>query len=80
MIGWGASGRNGGFSMKLFGLEPELTRWRWGTERTVASHRYAQRAVAWVKALVEGEGLDSDYRHTGMFRCGLATMVSRLVK
>ena len=67
-IGWGASGRNGGFSMKLFGLEPEFTRMRWGTERTVAAHRYAQRAVAFVKELIEGEGLDSDYRHTGMFR------------
>jgi glycine/D-amino acid oxidase-like deaminating enzyme len=68
VVGWGASGRNGGFSMKLFGLEPEFTRMRWGTERTVASHRYAQRAVAYVKELVERERLDSDYRHTGMFR------------
>jgi glycine/D-amino acid oxidase-like deaminating enzyme len=67
-VGWGASGRNGGFSMKLFGLEPEVTRLRWGEERTVAAHRYAQRAVAFVRDLVEREGLDSDYRHTGMFR------------
>jgi glycine/D-amino acid oxidase-like deaminating enzyme len=68
VVGWGASGRNGGFSMKLFGFEPEVTRLRWGTERLIASHRYAQRAVAFVKDLVEREDLDSDYRHTGMFR------------
>jgi glycine/D-amino acid oxidase-like deaminating enzyme len=68
VVGWGASGRNGGFSMKLFGLEPEMTKLRWGVERTVAAHRYAQRAVAFVKNLIESEGLDSDYRHTGMFR------------
>lgn len=68
VVGWGASGRNGGFSMKLFGLEPEVTKWRWGVERTVAAHRYAQRAVAFVKNLIESDGLDSDYRHTGMFR------------
>lgn len=68
VVGWGASGRNGGFSMKLFGLEPEVTKLRWGTERTVAAHRYAQRAVAFVKDLIEREHLDSDYRHTGMFR------------
>jgi len=68
IVGWGASGRNGGFNMNLFGLEPEVTRWRWGDERMIASHRYARRAVAFVKQLIESEGLDSDYRHTGMFR------------
>ncbi len=68
VVGYGASGRNGGFNMKLFGLEPELTKLRWGPEKTVAAHRYAQRAVAWVKKLIEDNGLDSDYRHTGMFR------------
>lgn len=68
VVGYGASGRNGGFSMTLFGLEPEFTKFRWGPEKTIAAHRYAQRAVAWVKRLIEENGLDSDYRHTGMFR------------
>jgi glycine/D-amino acid oxidase-like deaminating enzyme len=68
VVGYGASGRNGGFNMTLFGLEPEVTKWRWGKQRTVESHRYAQRAVAWVKKLIEDNGLDSDYQHTGMFR------------
>ena len=68
VVGYGASGRNGGFSMTLFGLEPEFTKFRWGAEKTIAAHRYAQRAVAWVKKLIEENGLDSDYRHTGMFR------------
>jgi glycine/D-amino acid oxidase-like deaminating enzyme len=68
VVGYGASGRNGGFNMKLFGLEPEVTKLRWGRQRTIESHRYAQRAVAWVKRLIEENGLDSDYRHTGMFR------------
>jgi glycine/D-amino acid oxidase-like deaminating enzyme len=80
VIGWGASGRNGGFSMKLFGLEPEFTRLRWGTERTVAAHRYAQRAVAFVKELVEREGLDSDYRHTGMFRVSYSARQLRRIE
>lgn len=68
IVGWGASGRNGGFNMTLFGLEPEVTKWRWGAQRTIAAHRYAQRAVAWVKKLIEENRLDSDYQHTGMFR------------
>lgn len=68
VVGYGASGRNGGFNMKLFGLEPEVTKLRWGRQRTIDAHRYAQRAVAWVKKLIEDNHLNSDYRHTGMFR------------
>lgn len=68
VVGFGASGRNGGFSMTLFGLEPEITKLRWGRQRTIDAHRYAQRAVAGVKRLIEENSLDSDYRHTGMLR------------
>ncbi len=68
VVGYGASGRNGGFNMTLFGLEPEFTKLRWGRQRTIDAHRYAQRAVAWVKRLIEENALDSDYRHTGMLR------------
>ena len=68
VVGFGASGRNGGFSMKLFGLEPELTVARWGRERVVAAHRFMERAVAFVRELVEKHELDSDYRHTGLVR------------
>lgn len=68
VVGYGASGRNGGFNMKLFGLEPEVTKLRWGRQRTIDAHRYALRAVAWVKQLIEQNKLNSDYRHTGMLR------------
>jgi glycine/D-amino acid oxidase-like deaminating enzyme len=68
VVGYGASGRNGGFNMTLFGLEPEITMLRWGRQRTIDAHRYAQRAVAWVKRLIEENALESDYRHTGMLR------------
>jgi len=79
VVGYGASGRNGGFNMKLFGLEPEVTKLRWGRQRTIDAHRYAQRAVAWVKQLVEEHHLDSDYRHTGMFRVSYgASQLERL--
>ncbi len=68
VVGYGASGRNGGFSMKLFGLEPEVTVLRWGKQRTVEAHRYMQKAVAHVQDLVTEHELQSDYHHTGMFR------------
>ena len=52
MIGYGASGRNGGFSMTLFGLEPAVTKLLFGEQRTVDAHRYMERAVDHVDALV----------------------------
>lgn len=81
VVGYGASGRNGGFNMKLFGLEPELTKMRWGRQKTIDAHRYAQRAVAWVKRLVEENHMESDYRHTGMLRVSYSpSQLQRLEK
>ena len=36
IVGFGASGRNGGFSMTLFGLEPAVTKAIFGQKQTVA--------------------------------------------
>lgn len=68
VIGFGASGRNGGFSMKLFGLEPEVTKARWGAEKTLEAYQYMTQSVERVRKLIEDEKLDSDYRHTGFLR------------
>ncbi len=67
-IGFGASGRNGGFNMTLFGMEPEITKFRWGEEKTRQAQDYMQQAVNYVRELIEREGLESDYEHTGMMR------------
>ncbi len=68
VVGFGASGRNGGFNMTLFGLEPEVTLARWGREKTLEAVSYMQQAVTFVKDLAQGENLSSDYEHTGMLR------------
>lgn len=68
VIGYGASGRNGGFSMKLFGLEPEVTVMRWGKQKTIEAHQYMTKAVAHVQQLVAEHDFDSDYQHPGMLR------------
>jgi len=68
VIGFGASGRNGGFNMKLFGLEPEMTVLRWGKDKMIDAHCYMQKAVAHTRSLIEANDLQCDYRHSGMFR------------
>ena len=79
-IGFGASGRNGGFNMTLFGVEPEVTLLRWGKEKTREAQAYMQRAVQYVKDLVESENLDSDYEHTGMLRVAYTDKQVRRLK
>jgi glycine/D-amino acid oxidase-like deaminating enzyme len=79
-IGFGASGRNGGFNMTLFGVEPEVTLLRWGKEKTREAQAYIQRAVRYVKDLIESENLDSDYEHTGMLRVAYTDKQVRRLK
>jgi glycine/D-amino acid oxidase-like deaminating enzyme len=68
VIGFGASGRNAGFSMTLFGLEPAVTKAIFGHQRTVEAYRYMERAVDYVGALVKEHNLQSDYEFPGFLR------------
>lgn len=68
VIGFGASGRNGGFSMTLFGLEPAVTKAIFGQQRTVEAHHYMERAVDFVDALVREHKIESDYWFPGFLR------------
>lgn len=68
VIGFGASGRNGGFSMTLFGLEPAVTKALFGQQRTVEAHRYMERAVDHVDALIREYAIQSDYWFPGFLR------------
>jgi glycine/D-amino acid oxidase-like deaminating enzyme len=68
VVGYGASGRNGGFSMTLFGLEPAVTKAIFGQQRTVEAHRYMERAVDYVDALVKEHNMRSDYWFPGFIR------------
>ena len=68
VIGFGASGRNGGFSMTLFGLEPAVTKTFFGHQRTVEAHRYMERAVDYVDSLIKEYGIQSDYWFPGFLR------------
>ena len=68
VVGFGASGRNGGFSMTLFGLEPAVTKALFNQQRTVEAHRYMERSVDYVDELVKEHHLQSDYWFPGFLR------------
>lgn len=68
VVGFGASGRNGGFSMTLFGLEPAVTKAFFGHQRTVEAHQYMERAVDYVDELIREHNIQSDYWFPGFLR------------
>src|SRR5262249_43408697 len=66
VVGYGASGRNGGFAMTLFGLTLEATALRFGREKAAQAHRYMLAAVDHVGELVRENGIECDYERTGL--------------
>jgi glycine/D-amino acid oxidase-like deaminating enzyme len=57
VIGFGASGRNGGFSMTKFGLGPATTALRFGKQKAIEAHDYGCRAVDLQRDLIVDLGL-----------------------
>lgn len=68
VVGFGASGRNGGFNMTLFGLTLGITALRFGKARAREAQLYMERAVDTLRDLVRDLRLDCDYEHPGFLR------------
>ena len=67
VVGFGASGRNGGFNMTL-GLTLGITAIRFGKKKAKEAHLYMEKAVDLLRDLVEELHLDCDYEHPGFLR------------
>jgi glycine/D-amino acid oxidase-like deaminating enzyme len=80
VVGFGASGRNGGFSMTLFGLEPAVTKLLFGQQRTVEAHRYMERAVDTVDELIRTHNLQSEYWFPGFIRAATAPAYAKRIQ
>jgi glycine/D-amino acid oxidase-like deaminating enzyme len=80
VIGYGASGRNGGFSMTLFGMEPAITKRLFGQQRTVEAHRYMERAVDYVDQLVKEHNMQSDYWFPGFLRVATSPKYAKRIQ
>ncbi len=65
VVGYGASGRNAGFSMTKIGMMHSFTATRFGKAKAKEAHLYADRAVTLLHGLVDDLDLDCDYEHTG---------------
>ncbi|CUT05483.1 NAD(P)/FAD-dependent oxidoreductase [Candidatus Kryptonium thompsonii] len=68
ICGYGASGRNAGFGMTLFGLTFSLTAIRFGKEKAVQAHHYMETAVDYLSEFITSNKIDCDYERPGFLR------------
>ena len=72
VVGYGASGRNGSFAMTVVGLGFGVMARLKGHAFVRDAHRYLERAVDGLEALVREHGLDCDMIRPGFLRMALA--------
>ncbi len=65
ICGYGASGRNGGFNMTLFGLTPSITKFRFGVEKGRQARRFMEEAVNYLASFIKENNIDCDYEGSG---------------
>jgi glycine/D-amino acid oxidase-like deaminating enzyme len=80
VVGFGASGRNAGFAMTLFGLTLSLTKAFYGSEKALQAHRYMERAVDYVGELVAEHRLECDYERPGFLRVATTEGYTRRIQ
>ncbi len=72
VVGYGASGRNGSFAMTIVGLGFGVMARLKGHAFVRDAHRYMERAVDGLEALIREHGLDCDMIRPGFLRMALA--------
>lgn len=75
--GYGASGRNAGFAMTLFGLALGLTVLRFGKSRARQAHDFMAKAVSHIADLVREHGVECDFEMSGLLTVATSTSYAR---
>lgn len=70
--GFGASGRNGGFVMTLFGSSVPLMKMLHGKERVRDAHHFMVRAIDSLEDTIRTHDIDCDYERNGFLRIATA--------
>ena len=71
-VGFGASGRNGGFVMTLFGSSVPLMQALHGKQRIREAHAFMVRAIDSLEAVIQDHGIACDYERRGFLRVATA--------
>jgi glycine/D-amino acid oxidase-like deaminating enzyme len=70
VCGYGASGRNGGFSMTLFGLTKGITKFRFNDHKARAAHIYMENAVDYLHEVITQNNIECQYEKSGYLLVG----------
>ena len=79
-VGFGASGRNAGFCMTLFGFNLSWTSLRYGKENALSAYRYTRAGIDMVKKFVEENGIDCDFEYPGFIRVATSRLYERRLR
>ncbi|MEZ5899263.1 MAG: FAD-dependent oxidoreductase [Hyphomicrobiaceae bacterium] len=78
---FGASGRNAGFVMTLFGASAGLMKALHGKGAVREAHAYMERAITTLEAMLREHGLDCDYERSGFLKVATSpSYVTRIRK
>jgi glycine/D-amino acid oxidase-like deaminating enzyme len=78
--GFGASGRNAGFIMTLFGASSELMKSLHGKEKLAAAHSYMESAIDALEAMVNEHKIDCDFERSGFLKVATSPAYERRIK
>jgi len=79
-VGHGASGRNGGFVMTLFGASIPLMKALHGAERVRQAHDYMVKAIAGLEAMIAEHAIDCDYERAGFLKVATTPAYASRIK
>lgn len=80
VCGYGASGRNGGFSMTLFGLTKGITKFRFNDHKARAAHIYMENAVDYLHDVITQNNIECQYEKSGYLLVGTSPAQVRRVE
>jgi glycine/D-amino acid oxidase-like deaminating enzyme len=80
VCGYGASGRNGGFSMTLFGLTKGITKFRFNDHKARAAHIYMENAVDYLHEVITQNNIECQYKRSGYLLVGTSPAQVRRVE
>jgi glycine/D-amino acid oxidase-like deaminating enzyme len=78
--GFGASGRNAGFVMTLFGASSGLMKSLHGKDKLAAAHKYMESAIDALAAMVTEHKIDCDFERTGFLKVATSPSYQTRIK
>lgn len=78
--GFGASGRNAGFVMTLFGASSGLMKTLYGKDKLLTAHKYMESAIDALEATVKEHKIDCDFERSGFLKVATSPAYEKRIK